>query len=329
MRGVKRHVFKSKIKEDVPYLFKQKQILVASDDIAEKGNFQNIQNLETFRKLKSEANMAKYYDRDPFVALYLMQMGPYKNYIHRLASPFTVYTWERYTFDTISSNIEILKDSNFTLHIDASGESVKTLACAHKRILSYKIVIRIRKLKKILPIAEEILSGHSKKEISNYIDYLKSNLKEYGVKFQFKPTKIKRVCTDVSAALYGAVLQSFNNQNMVEYLNTCAKFLNDFELNPKIKPNFVILQWCKCHYIHIMCKDLDARLGRNHVLRPLLKNAFIAAYNFTTIKECQEWFKHIFIVLLTPYKCHNLEKSLKVLTQFLIKEEENKKATRR
>lgn len=313
IRGVKRSVMKSKLKNKNAYLFRKQQILNAADDIAEKGNFQGIHKLEALRKVKSEGNFNFYYHPDPFFSLILMRRGPYKSYIHMVATPFAVYTWEKFTFETISNNKKILEDSKFTLHLDASGESVRHLESAEKRILTYKLVLRNCRLKKIIPIAEAILSRHTRDAITSFLDALKLFLKENKVKYQFKWYFCKRVCTDVSAALYGAVLKSFNNQTLLEYLNACASFLNNLKVNPNSKPKFVILQWCKCHYIHIMCKDLNTKLGKNHILRPLLKNALIAAFSLTTIEECQQWFKYIFIVLLTPYKSPNFERSLKIL----------------
>ncbi|KAI8122377.1 hypothetical protein CVS40_6870 [Lucilia cuprina] len=63
-------------------------------------------------------------------------------------------------------------------------------------------------------------------------------------------------------------------------------------------------------------KDLNSRLGKNNFLRHFLKNALVAAFNFTTIEECQRWFKHIFIILLSPYKSTAFESSYEILRQF-------------
>lgn len=82
-----------------------------------------------------------------------------------------------------------------------------------------------------------------------------------------------------------------------------------------MKPDFVILQWCKCHYIHIICKDLNLKLGKNHILRSLLKNALVAAFNLNNMEECERWFKHVFIVLLSPYKTSTFEHSFEILNQ--------------
>lgn len=109
---------------------------------------------------------------------------------------------------------KIIRAKLYHQHFDASAESVRHVECAEKGILTYKLVLRNKKLKK------------------------------------FKWPSCKRVCTD-------AVLQSFNNQTLLKHLIACATYLNNFKMNPRLNQDFVILQWCKCHYIHIICKDLD------------------------------------------------------------------------
>lgn len=286
MRAIKRDVFKDKLQKKSAYKLRQEQIRIASDEVAETGNFQDIQKLETLRKCKSERNFDLYYDADPWIDVYLMKKGPYKNYIQFHGDYLTICLWQRATFETLSQNIKILRDSNFTLHIDATGESVKKIECAEKRVLIYKLILRIGKLKKVLVLAEAILSRHTLTEIRTFLDKLKDFLKENKLKYQFKWPYCKRVCTDASAALYGAILESFNKQTLLDYLRACDKFLNKFEENNTCTPDFVILQWCKCHYIHNICKHLDLHLGKKHILRSLLKNSLIAAFDFSKIEQC-------------------------------------------
>lgn len=89
-----------------------------------------MQKLETFRKCKSEGNFDLYYHEDPWFDICIMKRGPYKNYIQFVADPLTTYLWSKATFETLSQNSKILHDSNYTLHIDATGESVKKIECA-------------------------------------------------------------------------------------------------------------------------------------------------------------------------------------------------------
>lgn len=242
-----------------------------------------------------------------------MQQGAYKDYIQHLASPLTIYLWTSETFKVLNANKNILKDASFTVHLDASGESVRQIKCAAKRILTYKMAIRIKNMKKVFTVAEAILSRHTMCEILTFLEKLRLFCKENRFKWPF----FERVCTDVSFSLFGAVLSCCNNQDISEYIMSCYQFLKSGDMKQKPK---VIVQYCKCHYMHIMCKDLDKQIGRHHILRKLLKGFLKSSYSLKTMEECKQWFKMICIVLLYPVKNKDFNDSFNYLKNNILED---------
>jgi len=139
----------------------------------------------------------------------------------------------------------------------------------HRRVLIYKIVLHITKHKIILTIAEAILSRHTTFHIESFLSSLKWYCKENRIKWPMA----KRYCCDVSYPLINAILKIYNNHDISGYLDVCFEFCRQAPFERKIKPNFIIVQWCKCHYIKIICDDLDKNLKNQHTLRNFLKKS--------------------------------------------------------
>ena len=108
----------------------------------------------------------------------------------------------------------------------------------------------------------------------------------------------KQFCTDVSFALFGAVLKTFNNQNIPQYINSFYEFLTNSQPESL---KFVIVEFCKCHYKKIICKDLNEHIGKNFKLRQFVKSAMSAAFTINTLSACKDFFRSLFYILCAAY----------------------------
>lgn len=226
-----------------------------------------------------------------------MQQAKYKDYIQHVASPLTIYCWGKATFITFAINPQILKDSCYTIHFDASGQSIRQIECAEKRVLIYKIVIRVKKHKMVIPVATAILSRHTLNDISAILEKMKLYCHENKFKWPF----FQRVCTDVSYALFGAVLKCCNDENISEYLLNCFHYLEKPSHNKRPK---VIVQWCKAHYIQIMCKDLNNKIGKSNFLRHFIKHVLTMAFDLKTLEECTFCLNTHYCTLISEKKLY-------------------------
>lgn len=168
----------------------------------------------------------------------------------------------------------------------------------------------------VIPIVTAILSRHTLSKICSILDKLKLFCDDNKFKYPF----FERVCTDVSYPLFGPVLKNCNNENVSKYLQSCFKYLENRNINKRPR---VIVQWCKAYCIHIICQDLNNRLGKGNFLRHFLKNVLSAAFCLKTMDECKFWFRHLFVVLLSPTKNENVSKSYNILQKRLLIIKEN------
>ena len=87
------------------------------------------------------------------------------------------------TFETLSSNESILKECNYTFHIDATGESVKKIDAAPKTVLIYKTVLHLKEKRKILTISDAILSRHTSSNIESFVIAFRSFCRDRNLKW--------------------------------------------------------------------------------------------------------------------------------------------------
>ncbi|XP_075163080.1 uncharacterized protein LOC142235706 [Haematobia irritans] len=310
IRGIERHVLKSELLKKKSVLYRKEAINKQSKYLRLIGRKQNVRPLATIRKARSEAMSDFEYDKDPFIDAFIMSETSYKNYIQRLATPLRVYlyTIERlqmlHKYDSLLS-----KKSDYTMRIDATGGVIQPISCANKRVFLYSIISHFPDSKKIYPVADAILSCHTSYEISLFLHQLKDACKENNILWPI----CNRIVTDCSYAIINSILSEFNGlENIQEYLIKCYQFLHSV---PYQKQNFVVCQFCTSHYSKIICKDIDERVPlKNIKLREFLREAIGLAFNFTTLKECKDWFKMISIILNGCYLNHEVSS---VMNKFL------------
>lgn len=70
-----------------------------------------------------------------------MSETEYKHFIQYLAAPLTCYLFVIERFNMLCKfDCFVLKESNYTFRIDATGGIVQPLQCANKRIFLYSII---------------------------------------------------------------------------------------------------------------------------------------------------------------------------------------------
>lgn len=311
-RGPKRHIVKSELVNKTALIYRKEAINKQSKALRIVGNDQNVRSLSTIRKIRSEAMGHFDYDKHPLIDTFIMSETNYKHFIKHVATPLRVYLLSLkriemlYKFDDL-----LLKESNYTLRIDATGGVVQPLQCTNKRIFLYSIIAHFPSKAKVFPVADAILCNHTSYEIGLFLHFIK----ETCVTNKLKWPVCNRVITDCSYAIINALLAEFNGMsNIHQYLMKCYNFLINIG---KMSLDFVTIQYCTSHYTKIICKDIDEKVPLDNVeLRKFLREAIGLAFNFTTLKECREWFQMMCCILSGPYLNSEVSQTINKFLEF-------------
>lgn len=147
--------------------------------------------------------------------------------------------------------------------------------------------------KNIFPIADAILSNHNSYDIGRFF----KAIHYYCLANKIKWPICKRIVTDVSFAIIGAIVRDINDmRSLLDYLNACYDILTKNKRNI----SFVCIQFCVSHYSKIICKDIDNIVPlSNTALRKFLREAFGIVFNLNSLSSCIKWFEQLCIVLCT------------------------------
>ena len=109
--------------------------------------------------------------------------------------------------------------------IDATGSLFRDVK-PYKRLLYYAITVRHSfPGKPPLPVAEYITSDHSKDSLIFFISHVNKYVRS--MPSHSSPIFPKIIVRDFSLAIVGAVLDSFNKINLLDYLDKCYKILKE------------------------------------------------------------------------------------------------------
>lgn len=322
-RGVQRYVEQASITESTALIFRDEKVLKQSDKLRRLGKSQGIKSLSNFRNMKSESAAFTDLHPDPFVDTYLMFISEqYSQYIQLLSTKLEVYLWSKKQIEVLRLNNDfLLKKMNYTLHIDATGRVVQGFKFVDKKIFLYSIVGHVEEAHLVFSVVDAIISNHTSYDIRKILNCLHT----YCSKNHIKWPLCKRIVTDVSFGIMGAIILEFNNINsIVDYINTCYEFL----LSPKRNLPFVCVQFCVSHYTKIICRDIDKVVPLTNVkLRTFLREAIAVPFNLNTLSDCEEWFKQLCIILCTKKNVKKVYEAMMYfkskLSKLELKDDEN------
>ena len=173
-----------------------------------------------------------------------------KGYIQVMAEkPFRLH---------LTSEAQILRFINYCMniayshiHIDATGSVVKSLP-NQKRILLYAAVFKDgNDPSNVIPLAHAILGDHTATSIS----YFLGTLRQHIVTLKDKVIRPSFFVTDFSPAIFNAILQAFNHEDIRGHLKRCWNvLLRKYDMQELRSRSF--LRFCSSHLMKAFSKSL-------------------------------------------------------------------------
>ena len=234
--GAKRKELSMNISSSSPINYHYDQF--KSSDIlssAKHGNFNNIYSQSVLRKIKSQELSRQRLNNDLWLDIVSTKKtydisikGNILNgYIQSLSrEPIVIHLY---------SEEQILLWKRIFLHLDANGSVVRKLDKGQKLFLYYALTIRHPEAKiSPIPLAEMLSSDHTNVEITHFLNRWQYTVKKV-LNREFTPAHIE---VDFSLAMLHRACQSFNHENLENYLKSCWQISNtSLEISEsKIKP---------------------------------------------------------------------------------------------
>ncbi|XP_037960961.1 uncharacterized protein LOC119690046 [Teleopsis dalmanni] len=312
-RALQRYALKGEIFHNTAVKFRTKKLNKQCESFEKVGRNDKVKSLSYYRNIKTEAYAKNDLHSDPFIDTYLMFKSSPRDFIQYLSTKLEVYLWDFSQIHLLQQNESfLLKKMKHTIRIDATGGIIRKLPFDTNRILLYSLVGHISEKKIVFSIADAVLSNHSITDIAQFLQHLKQYCKSKSLLWPI----CRRIVTDVSFAIIGAILKVFNGMDSVlEYLNYSYAFVN----NPK-KLNFVAIQFCVSHYCKIICKDIDNAVDKTNSLkvnnlRKFLRESMGIVFNLCTLKDCKEWFEKLCVILCSKNNTPKVKEAVESLSK--------------
>ena len=114
------------------------------------------------------------------------------------------------------------------------------------------------------------------------------------------------IVTDFSFSNIHAIVRSCNMLTLVEYLKQCF----DISINKKVIPdNLITIHLCCAHFLKMFSNDIKKYFPDRDVLC-FFKYKIAQVLQMDSLRIIDEWFLHISIILLSPYKNDQVTSSL-------------------
>lgn len=167
-------------------------------------------------------------------------------------------------------------------------------------------------MKCILPLAEFISTAHDQVSISRYLTSIKSKLEVNRIKLA------KFLVVDMSWALINAVLLSFNNCNLPNYINWCYYMIfktKEKDLTRVMKTRIFL---CSTHFLKNIIKH-SKKIDCTTAIRKTFIFMFSLVQNALTINEIEYYLINIHNVFNSKYFDPTVAFSLKCLGDYIKK----------
>lgn len=194
----------------------------------------------------------------------------------------------------VKAYIASAKTADCTLHVDATGSIISSLGEKSGRDTVYLYSVVLAKAN--LPVCEFLSADHRSHSIQGHLDTFNACVASVNHNKRLRPNY---VVTDFSYALIHAVTKSFNECDLVAYLNNCEKILSKQATSNMIASTcFIIL--CKSHMIKALSKRVT-KLQSDNRQRQAFLVWFCALQTSASLSEAVQIYRDMHLVLCT--KC--------------------------
>ena len=238
VRGLERKTVGNSLVNSKPLKKRQDDTLALDKQSLSLGNYGKVKSDYVYRKIRSEQLAKNDRHGHDFYDLIELQ-GEHPEYIKSVGSPFYVHVCSQ-------EQISLLRNlTDVTLHLDATGSIIKNPWNQNKRVYYYAGVIQVPSTKRICPIFEMVTSSHDAASLSCWLFSFKTSY------LNSKNTwpVFKRVVVDFSFAFINAVVLSFNNTDLLNYMQTTFEAV---QLQKTLPTNYVIISICCFHAFRLM-----------------------------------------------------------------------------
>lgn len=283
------------------------------DEAKMGGNLTEPKTQAILRKIRSEQLLEGNLHVDPLQEVKILN-DVYRDietdgFIRFLAiHPFQCHMYLR---EQILAYVQENKKHSAILFFDATGSIVQKIPGQTERIFLYSLVMENTvEGRSALPIAELLSNDHHTSEIRHFLSVFCNN-----VKLQSSKIVPRRVETDLSWAIIQGVVQTFNEQNVKNYLDyiwdVTRKRYSLKELQTK-----TYLHTCSAHMLQIFIRTLNLK-NREKGLSDFVLRILSCLLNCTSIKGAREIFGNLCDVMIPKYKTKYSRASLEALTELV------------
>jgi hypothetical protein len=274
----------------------QEKVEMANEEMLTARNFTGCETTEVIKHAAADYRKHFQLDEDIFRECRVRQQlledvdvtsAKIKGYVQVMGEkPFRLH---------LTSEGQILRYTNYCtnnkyshVYIDATGSIVKSLP-HQKTVLLYAAIFKDgNDPSNVIPLGHAILADHTATSISYFLGTLRQDI----VTLKDKVVRPSFFVTDFSPAIFNAILQTFNHEDIRGHLKRCWNvILRKYDAKELRSRSF--LRFCCSHMIHAFARSLSA--------------ANIA-------KEIRKKVMHIFALFIN---CGELELSYKFLKRVL------------
>ena len=274
----------------------QQKVEIADEEMLVARNFTGCESVEVLKHAAADYRKHFRLDEDIFQECRIRQhiieeldttSVKMKGYVQAMAEkPFRLHLTSEAQVARFS---RYCKTSTYShIHIDATGSIVKSLP--HQKIaLLYAAVFKDgNDPTNVIPLGHAILTDHTATSIS----YFLGTLRQHIVTLNDKVVRPSFFVTDFSPAIFNAILQAFNHEDIHGHLKRCWKVIQrKYDVVELRSKSFV--RFCCSHMMHTFARSLSAA----NVAKGTRKNVMHVFALFINCGELELAFKFLKRVL--------------------------------
>ncbi|XP_078250374.1 uncharacterized protein LOC144589491 isoform X3 [Pogona vitticeps] len=285
-RGEERDKLKAQLREMRPMLLHTKKMANADTEQLIAGNMDEIKSIDVLQKISSENNLQNRLDTNEYLNCLLVQKKMDEKELNLIAtkhayiqhigmSPFVIHMYSE-------SQLHMLKDLQAAgqcfLYLDATGSVVMKPKNIQNKFLYYTLCISLTsETRSTIPVAEMLSSDQSTPTIQHWLSCLCRDFFKV-CKRKLSPQKVE---IDFSWALIHAATQTFNQNNIMDYLKKCLLVCEG-----KILCNFTILHICAAHMMKLISIKLS-KIKASKATKQFFLYSFALLQNAGSLSEIE------------------------------------------
>ena len=274
----------------------QQKVEIAAEEMLVARNFTGCESVEVLKHAAADYRKQFRLDEDIFQECRIREniideldttSVKMKGYVQAMAEkPFRLHLTSEAQVERFS---RYCKKSTYShIHIDATGSIVKNLP-HQKIVLLYAAVFKDgNDPTNVIPLGHAILTDHTATSIS----YFLGTLRQHIVTLNNKVVRPSFFVTDFSPAIFNAILQSFNHEDIRAHLKRCWNVIQrKYDVVELRSKSFV--RFCCSHMMHTFARSLSAA----NVAKRTRKNVMHVFALFINCGELELAFKFLRRVL--------------------------------